>query len=1224
MKFTGERFIPGISVSDELAIEHYQRYYSIINAAKDKIIVDAGTGEGYGAYILAGYAKKVYGIDISKEAVVHAKNRYKKENLEFVESSIENLPFEDNSVDVVVSFETIEHVDENIQRKFLEEVKRVLKDDGLLIISTPDKEIYTDKVNYKNEFHKKEFYEYEFYNFLSRYFDNIDIYYQRFQAASIIYGPNSLSLDILSIESDRQKFYGKYIIAICSNEKIKEINIGSAILDNNERYESKIERILELQKEVEEKNNHIFNLLKEIEKKDNIISDQNKRIKELSDWGNGLDKDLKRKEDLIKEKNHRIEELSRWGKNLDEKLKIKIGVIEEKNQRIEELSSWGKELNEELVRNAELIKEKDIRIAELSSLCDKLDEEIKIKAGIIEEKNQEIQELSSLNEKLDEELQVKTKTIQEKNLKLEEMYNLDENLDQKVKIKDEEIKKINENFEKAKQKIIQLQEELNTKEEKISNLKVHNEQLLEKERHLQNILNSDGWKVLLKYYKFRDFIFPKKSKRKLMAKILFKLIKNPKQVIKNINEQNVKKFFYYLKTEGSERTESRLEAYLEKFNNTQEKSSIQIVDQIESKHKIIFEKSENPLVSIIIPVYNQWEYTYSCLKSIYENTNDISYEIIIADDVSTDETVNINKYIENVNVIRNTENKGFLLNCNNAAKYAKGKYIHFLNNDTNVQKDWLKYLVDLIEKDEKIGIVGSKLIYEDGRLQEAGGIVWNDASGWNYGRLDDPDKPEYNYVKEVDYISGASLMIRKDLWEEIGGFDERYVPAYYEDTDLAFEVRKRGYKVLYQPKSVVVHFEGISHGTDTSSGLKSYQVKNKSKFIEKWKEVLQKDHFENGKEVFYARDKSKDKKTVLVIDHYVPHFDKDAGSRCTYSYLRLFNKMGFKVIFVGDNFYKHEPYTSELQRMGIEVLYGNWYAQNIKKWIEQNGKYIDYAYLNRPHISIKYIDLLKTYTNAKIIYFGHDLHYLRERRNYEIEKNEELLKASERWKKTEFELFNKADVVYVVSSYEEEILKKQFSEKIIRTIPVYIYDDVSDSNVNSFNEREDILFVGGFNHKPNIDAVLWFVKEIFPSIVTENPNIKFYIVGSNPPEEIKKLHSKNIIVTGFVSDEELQKLYNNCRLVVVPLRFGAGVKGKVVEAMYYQVPLVTTSIGAEGLKNIEKNLVISDEPKDFAEKVIKLYNDKNLWAELSKNSYNYILNNFTSNSALKIVSKDFK
>lgn len=226
-----------------------------------------------------------------------------------------------------------------------------------------------------------------------------------------------------------------------------------------------------------------------------------------------------------------------------------------------------------------------------------------------------------------------------------------------------------------------------------------------------------------------------------------------------------------------------------------------------------------------------------------KNTLDVEYEIIIADDVSNDETIKIKDYVQNITVIRNEKNLGFLLNCNNAAKYARGEYLHFLNNDTQVEENWLSSLVQLIESDEKIGMVGSKLVYPDGRQQEAGGIIWNDASGWNFGRLDDPSKPEYNYVREVDYISGASILLSKKLWLEIGGFDERYVPAYYEDSDLAFEVRNHGYKVMFQPKSVVVHFEGISHGTDTNTGIKSYQIKNKEKFIEKWKDELKEDQF---------------------------------------------------------------------------------------------------------------------------------------------------------------------------------------------------------------------------------------------------------------------------------------------------------------------------------------------------------------------------------------------
>ena len=138
-------------------------------------------------------------------------------------------------------------------------------------------------------------------------------------------------------------------------------------------------------------------------------------------------------------------------------------------------------------------------------------------------------------------------------------------------------------------------------------------------------------------------------------------------------------------------------------------------------------------------------------------------------------------------------------------------------------------------------------------------------------------------MKDVDYMSGAAILIRSCLWEKIGGFDERYAPAYCEDNDLAFKVRKHGFRVVYQPKSVVIHFEGVSNGTDVQGGgLKRYQVENTEKLKEKWKEALRL-QFENtgNPDPFRARERSGGKKIVLVVDHYVPTFDRDAGSRIT-------------------------------------------------------------------------------------------------------------------------------------------------------------------------------------------------------------------------------------------------------------------------------------------------------------------------------------------------------
>ncbi len=270
---------------------------------------------------------------------------------------------------------------------------------------------------------------------------------------------------------------------------------------------------------------------------------------------------------------------------------------------------------------------------------------------------------------------------------------------------------------------------------------------------------------------------------------------------------------------------------------------------------LAFPPCDNPVVSIIIPAFNQWDYTISCLRSIRANTERIAYEVIVADDGSTDETGNILDHVANIKLVRNERNLQFLQSCNNAARHAAGRYILFLNNDTNVQKDWLLHLLAPAEVDETVGIVGPKLVYPDGRLQEAGGIVWRDGSAWNYGWFDDPEKPAYNFGREVDYVSGACLLVRRDLWEKAGGFDERFAPAYYEDTDLAFQARKLGYRVMYQPESVVVHFEGVSSGTDINAGIKCHQKINKHKFVGKWRRVLVKEHFERGRNLALAIDR---------------------------------------------------------------------------------------------------------------------------------------------------------------------------------------------------------------------------------------------------------------------------------------------------------------------------------------------------------------------------------
>lgn len=662
------------------------------------------------------------------------------------------------------------------------------------------------------------------------------------------------------------------------------------------------------------------------------------------------------------------------------------------------------------------------------------------------------------------------------------------------------------------------------------------------------------------------------------------------------------------------------------------KGDFEIGDIYREHGKLHFEYVENPMVSIVIPVYNQIHYTYACLVSILEHTKDVTYEVIIADDVSTDATEHLTEYAEGLVICRNSTNQGFLRNCNNAARSARGKYVMFLNNDTQVTPGWLSSLVNLIEKDPTIGMVGSKLVYPDGRLQEAGGIIWSDGSGWNYGRLDDPDKPEYNYVKDVDYISGAAILLSNNLWKQIGGFDTRFAPAYCEDSDLAFEVRKAGYRVVYQPLSKVIHFEGVSNGTDVQgTGLKRYQVANSKKLKEKWAEEFAKQCENNGNpDPFRARERSMGKKIILVVDHYVPTWDKDAGSKTTYQYLKMFLQKGYVVKFLGDNFMHEEPYSTTLQQMGIEILYGLEYQVKIWDWLRDHGDDIDVAYLNRPHISTKYIDYILDNTDIKVIYYGHDLHFLREGREFQLTGDPKKREDSEYWKSIELSLMSKAAVSYYPSYIERDAIHEIDPTINVKDITAYVFDEFKTDIPEDFAKREGLLFVGGFAHPPNADAVLWFAKEIYPRIremmseAGQEPP-KFYVVGSKVTDEIKALEQpgNGIVIKGFVSDEELERLYSECRLVVVPLRYGAGVKGKVVEAIYNGAPIVTTSIGAEGIPQVEDVLVVEDEPEAFARKTAELYQDTEACLELCRKTQDYIREHFSIDAAWKVIEEDF-
>ncbi len=212
---------------------------------------------------------------------------------------------------------------------------------------------------------------------------------------------------------------------------------------------------------------------------------------------------------------------------------------------------------------------------------------------------------------------------------------------------------------------------------------------------------------------------------------------------------------------------------------------------------LLFPQVDAPDVSIVIPVHNKFDVTYACLAALLFAATKASFEVIVVDDGSSDTTLRLEDIAPGVVVVRNDPALGFVGACNAGAERARGRYIVFLNNDTEPTAHWLDELLFAFQSFDGVGLAGARLIYPNGLLQEAGGIVWGSGDPWNYGRGGNPHDPRFSYSRICDYVSGAALMIPAELWKELGGFSRDFMPAYFEDTDLAFKVKEKGLKVVY-------------------------------------------------------------------------------------------------------------------------------------------------------------------------------------------------------------------------------------------------------------------------------------------------------------------------------------------------------------------------------------------------------------------------------------------
>ncbi len=623
--------------------------------------------------------------------------------------------------------------------------------------------------------------------------------------------------------------------------------------------------------------------------------------------------------------------------------------------------------------------------------------------------------------------------------------------------------------------------------------------------------------------------------------------------------------------------------------------------------------SPAPEASILIPVHGRWPLTAACLRSIAADLTIIPYEVIVADDGSKDETPTELAKVAGLRVVRLEANRGYVHAVNAALSSARGRYVVLLNNDTEVQPGWLDALVETADSRQDVGVVGAKLVYPDGRLQEAGSIIWADGHGTNYGRGGDPRDHSVDFPREVDYCSGACLLVRRDLLQALGGLDARFAPAYYEDADLAFAARQRGLRVLYQPAAVVRHAEGASYGPEASGDRARILDRHRELFCIKWRAELASqapNHPDNLRLASWRVPRGR----ILVVDHQLPTPDQDSGSRRMFELLSLLAGMGFGLTFVPHDGADLPPYSRLLLDNGIEVMAS---PSGLPGYLRQVAPDLRAAILSRPSVASSHLPTVRRLApEAKILYDTVDLHFLRERRQAEVEDDASLRASAERYHHQELSLARSADATLVVSPVEKEVLLAEDPTLDVHVIPNIHADQPAGLG---FGWREGLLFVGNFRHPPNRDAAHWLVEEVLPFVRKQLPGVPTYIVGSHATSDIMELSGDGVEVLGWVPD--LGDLYDRARLFVAPLRYGAGIKGKVGESLAHGLPVVTTRLGAEGM-GLEHgaDVLVADGAEAFANQIVRGYGDQELWERLAANGRRTVSRQYSPETVRGLLS----
>jgi glycosyltransferase involved in cell wall biosynthesis len=568
-----------------------------------------------------------------------------------------------------------------------------------------------------------------------------------------------------------------------------------------------------------------------------------------------------------------------------------------------------------------------------------------------------------------------------------------------------------------------------------------------------------------------------------------------------------------------------------------------------------------PLVSIAVIGDRDWRNINRSLESLRRLELDDAPEILVLHDPAIAREMQMHEGVQLIPILRGTP---FTHALQAAVSQARGSYLYVVDSRLVPAPGAVAALARTLMSDSGIALVGSRICRLDGNLYEAGRVILSDGTIQPCGAGFSISDSRYAFVRDVDSVSPSSFMVRLD-WLRIASLDgATFAAAAYAVADLCLETRVRGVHCVCQPLSVVFSEENLDSAADSGDARA---------FTEKWLG-------DGGPTVRSARSSA-----IMFLDEHVPFDDRDAGSRRVALLLRLARAHGWSVVFGSLDDREYTPYCDRLRQAGIEVILG--FGEDSLIRLRARGSLFDCVWMSRARVASKYLAAVRSsQPQARVVYDTVDLHFVRLSRQAMVQGRGTGHDDMER---LELDAARRSDVTVVTSSHEVETLHTRG----IMDIAIVSLGETRADHVPDRENRQGILFLGNYAHAPNVDAALWLAEEIMPCVRRRVPGIVLTLAGADPTPAIRKLSSRLVHVPGFIDD--LEPVFARHRVFGAPLRFGAGLKGKIVQAMAAGVPIVTTSIGAEGITGSENELVIADDVPSFADALVRLHENKQLW-----------------------------